>query len=92
MKVNKRTAAVLAVFVVSIGALAAWGERLGMSEGALHWVQGAAGVIGMAVLAMLPAILADKDGDGIPDSIETKTTTTATVVEVETTKTSTPQS
>lgn len=70
MKVNKTTAGVLVVFVLGIAALAAWGEQLGMSPEALTWVQTAAGVIGATVLSMLPRLLADKDGDGIPDIVE----------------------
>ncbi len=70
MKINKGTAAALVVLVLGIAALAAWGDQLGMSEGSLHWVQGAAGAVGALVMALLPKLFADKDGDGIPDIVQ----------------------
>ena len=73
MKLNKTTAIVLLVFVLTIAALAAWGDYLHMSQGALTWIRAVAAMIGAAVLAALPAIFADKDGDGIPDVLEQKT-------------------
>ena len=70
MKINKGTAAALVVLVLGIAALAAWGEQLGMSEGALHWVQGAAGALGALVMALLPKLFHDGNGDGIPDIVQ----------------------
>jgi len=67
MKIHRGTAAALAGIVLVIAALAAWGEHLGMSEGSLRWVQGAAGAIGSLVLALLPRLFRDADGDGVPD-------------------------
>ena len=70
MKINKVTAGVLVGAVLAIAALAAWGDRLGMSAGALHWIQAAAGAVGALVMALLPKLFADKDGDGVPDIVE----------------------
>lgn len=69
-RLNKKTAAALGALVLGIAALAAWGEHLGMSESALQWVQGAAGVVGVGVMALLPGLFRDEDGDGWPDIIE----------------------
>jgi len=70
MKINKGTAAALVVLVLGIAALAAWGDQLGMSEGSLHWVQGAAGCVGALVMALLPKLFHDGNGDGIPDIVQ----------------------
>ena len=70
MKIHRPTAAALAGFVLIIVSLAAWGHHLGMSADALSWVQGAAALIGGIVLAALPKLLADKDGDGVPDILK----------------------
>ena len=70
MKIHKGTAAALVVLVLGIAALAAWGEQLGMSEGSLHWVQGAAGCVGALVMALLPKLFHDGNGDGIPDIVQ----------------------
>ena len=70
MKINKGTAAALVVLVLGIAALAAWGEQLGMSEGSLRWVQGAAGCVGALVMALLPKLFHDGNGDGIPDIVQ----------------------
>lgn len=69
-KINPWTAVGLVVFVLGIAALAAWGDQLGMSAGALRWVQACAAAIGLLVMAQLPKLVEDKDGDGIPDIIE----------------------
>ena len=58
---------IFVVLVTAICLLAAFGDRIGMSAGALHWCQAVAGVVGMAFMAALPSILRDTDGDGIPD-------------------------
>lgn len=84
MRVNRKPAAFLIVFVVVICALAAFGHQLGMSRDALVWCQTVAGIIGACVLAALPTILKDENGDGIPDIVE-KTTTTATATTTTTT-------
>ena len=70
MKIHKGTAAALVVLVLGIAALAAWGEQLGMSEGSLRWVQGAAGCVGALVMALLPKLFHDGNGDGIPDIVQ----------------------
>ena len=70
MKIHKGTAAALVVLVLGIAALAAWGDQLGMSEGSLHWVQGAAGCVGALVMALLPKLFHDGNGDGIPDIVQ----------------------
>lgn len=74
MKLQKTTAGVLVGSILLLAALAAWGDRLGMSPGALAWVQSVAGMVGAAVLAALPGLLGklseDKDGDGIADILE----------------------
>jgi hypothetical protein len=67
MKIHRPTAAALVGFVLVIVALATWGHHLGMSAEALSWTQSAAALIGMLVMASLPKLLADKDGDGVPD-------------------------
>lgn len=67
MKIHKPTAGALAGFVLVIVALATWGHHLGMSAEVLRWVQGAAALIGVVVMGALPKLLADKDGDGVPD-------------------------
>ena len=69
--INMKSVGILVAIVVVLAALAAWGHLLGMSPEALRWVQGAAGAIGAAFMAMLPSILRDSDGDGIPDILET---------------------
>lgn len=70
MKIHRPTAAALGAFVLVIVGLATWGHHLGMSADALRWVQGASALIGVAAMAALPRLLADRNRDGIPDIVE----------------------
>ena len=70
MKIHRPTAAALGVAVLVIVVLATWGHHLGMSADALRWVQGAAALVGVSVMAALPRLLADRNRDGIPDIVE----------------------
>lgn len=85
-RIRWKPAVFFVVFVAVICALAAFGHQLGMSREALVWCQTFAGIVGAGVLAALPSLLKDENGDGVPDLLETTTTTTATVEQTTTEK------
>lgn len=76
--INKATAIYMILVLAILGSLAAWGDRLGMSPGALHWIQAAAGAVGVVIMSILPKLVSDLS-DRVLASLEQTTTTTTTV-------------
>jgi hypothetical protein len=71
MKVNRTTAAIVAVALAALFALDAWGESLGMAPEALDRVRTAVAGLSTLIAAMAGRLLSrDDDGDGMPDWLQ----------------------
>jgi hypothetical protein len=69
-RIDKRTAAATAAVLLGLFALAAWGDHLHMNPDVLTGIRTAAAAVGSAILAAMPALFKDSNGNGTPDGLE----------------------